>query len=140
MHCLHDHGQVVAVRGRGVGGVTGMERDPVRDTGFAGVGLGQFDRRLVEVEAVHGGVGIAARDGDGGPAGAAGDIRHPRPGLQLRMHVGDLWQVLGGERVHQPRPVEIALRLDGVRSFDADSLAGAVGVDECREHAPESCE
>ena len=93
-----------------------MERDPVRDTGFAGVGLGQFDRRLVEVEAVHGGVGIAKRDGDGGPAGAAGDIRHSRAGLQLRVYVGDLWQVLGGEQVHQPRAVEIALRLDGVRS------------------------
>ena len=51
------------------------------------------------------------------------------------MHVGDLWEVFAGERAHQPRPVEIPLRLDRVGPLHGDTVAGPVRIDELRKHA-----
>ena len=96
---------------------------------------GPRDRRFVQVEAIHGRRGVSARDGDGGPPHAARDISDARAGRELLVHVGDLWEVLGGERAHQPGPVEVPLRLDIVGPLHGDALAGPVRVDELREHA-----
>src|SRR6185312_7353929 len=81
------------------------------------------------------GLGVSARDRDRGPPHTARDVRDARAGLELLVHVGDLWEVFAGERAHQPRPVEIPLRLDRVGPLHGDTLAGPVRIDELRKHA-----
>ena len=135
MQGFHDHGQVVLPRERRVSRVARLERDPVGHSRVLGDGAGQRDRRFVQVEAIHSRRGVSARDGDGGPPHAARDVSDARAGLELLVHVGDEREVLGGERAHQPRPVEVALRLDRVGPLHGDALAGPVRIDELGEHA-----
>ena len=118
--------------------VADLERDAVGDARGLGVPARQLDRGLVEVVAVHPDARVRGGDGDRRPADTAGDIRDTCRWIrrQATMDVRDGRQDLRPERVDQPGPVEVALRLDHVRAVvrPRHAAAGLERRQQLREH------
>jgi hypothetical protein len=105
--------QVVTAAQSRVRCVPNLERDlhPLP----SGVRPRQRDRRLVEVEAVHLGFRVCAREGDRRPSGAAGHVGDPAAGLQVFVHVGKARHPVGRQEVDELHAVHVALSPEEVR-------------------------
>lgn len=64
--------------GLGLRDIANVEGHPIAHAGVASILVRELDRRFIEIEAIDAHLGVGTRDGDPGPADAAGDIRDPR--------------------------------------------------------------
>ena len=90
MQRLEDRDHVEALGEVRIGSVALVKPDAALDAGAGEVLLRLFDRRLVEVDAVHRDLRVGAPDRDARPAAAAGDVGDASGRIRLEPLV-QLW-------------------------------------------------
>jgi len=124
-------------------GVDHLKGDAVTDSGVGCVASGPADRVLVDVVAVDVDVRKRFRQLDGRPTHAAADVGHPcrvLGVLQAGVHVRDGGQPRRRQLVHERRPVQRGLGLDGLDAIPrvGHSGAGAEGLDQVGQDLADS--
>ena len=62
------------------------------------------------------------------------------PSMSFSCTSGTQGEVFGGQRAHQPRTVEVPLRLGRIGPLHSNAFAGPVCLDELRERATKGCQ
>ena len=136
-------GQVVAARrSAGSAASRACERDAVRHARVAGVPAASSIEGSSRSNPSTLRRRVRARDRDGGPARRR--TRCPpraRPPGACAWTSGTCGRYSRGERADEPRPVEVALRLDRRPiALDGHAVAGPVGLDQLRQRAADGRE